>query len=358
MVSRFLTALLALSLCNSIYAQTTEPTTQPYHAWWQDAFPRRPAPNPDAKKMPLIAVKGNHFVDPQGNVVIFRGVSISDPDKIFHQGHWNKEHFQHIKEMGANIVRIPVHPVAWREETPVEYLKMLDQAVQWCTDLGIYVDIDWHSIGNLKMELFQNQMYNTSQRETYEFWETISRHFVGNNTVAFYELFNEPTTFRGTLGNISWHDWKEINENIIKLIRASDKDKIELVAGFDWAYDLTPLREEPIAAEGIGYVTHPYANKRPQPWEPKWEEDFGFAADKYPIIATEIGFSVRGSETIDDNSYGNRITRYLEGRGISWVAWDFDPQWGPQLLKSWDYDLTPSGEFFKMAMQREIAKSK
>ena len=129
------------------------------------------------------------------------------------------------------------------------------------------------------------------------------------------------------------------------MIRAYDTERIPLVAGFDWAYDLTPLREQPIAAEGIGYVTHPYANKRPKPWEPKWEEDFGFAAAKYPIIATEIGFELRNGEKIDADHYGNRIVNYLESKGISWVAWDYDPEWGPRLLKSWNYDLTASGEF-------------
>ena len=156
----------------------------------------------------------------------------------------------------------------------------------------MYVDIDWHSIGNLKMELFQDPMYDTTQKETYEFWRTIARHFAGNNTVAFYEIFNEPTTFRGQLGSISWSEWKKMNEDIIKLIRSFDTETIPLVAGFDWAYDLTPLREEPIAAEGIAYVTHPYENKRSKPWEPKWEEDFGFAAAKYPLIATEWGLPI------------------------------------------------------------------
>ena len=249
-------------------------------------------------------------------------------------------------------------PLPGAARTPEEYLPLLDQAVQWCTDLDLHVIIDWHSIGNLKMELFQNPMYDTTERETYEFWRTIARHFNGNNTVAFYELFNEPTTFRGQLGSVSWSDWKKINENMINLIRAYDKEKIPLVAGFDWAYDLTPLLIEPIQAEGIGYVTHPYPNKRSRPWEPKWEEDFGFAAAHYPIIATEIGFSVPQGTAVGDNDYGNLITRYLEGKGISWVAWDFDPEWGPRLLNSWNYDLTGSGEFFKQAMHREIAKPK
>jgi hypothetical protein len=43
---------------------------------------------------------------------------------------------------------------------------------------------------------------------------------------------------------------------------------------------------------------------------------------------------------------------YLEGRGISWVAWVFDPEWTPSMINSWDtYTLTESGEFFKGAMQ-------
>ena len=77
------------------------------------------------------------------------------------------------------IVRIPVHPVAWRERTPEKYLELLDEAVDWCTDLGMYVIIDWHSIGNLWMELFQDPMYNTTKIETYEFWRTIARNFAG-----------------------------------------------------------------------------------------------------------------------------------------------------------------------------------
>jgi endoglucanase len=351
-------AVMAFSFGISNSKGQTVPTTQPYHEWWRDSYPRRSRPAADARALSLIRVVGNHFVDSDGKTILFRGVSIADPDKIEHEGHWNQDLFQHIKDMGATIVRIPIHPIAWRQRTATQYLPLLDQAVHWCDDLHIYIDIDWHSIGNLKMQLFQDPMYDTTEKETYEFWRTIARHFNGYTNPTFYELFNEPTSFRGQLGNISWEDWKKINENMIGLIRSFDRDKIELVAGFDWAYDLTPLREQPIAAEGIGYVTHPYANKRQPPWQPKWEEDFGFAADRYPIIATEIGFSIPQNGKVGDNDYGNLITRYLESRGISWIAWVYDPEWRPQLLQSWDYSLTGSGEFFKQAMQREITKPK
>ncbi len=47
------------------------------------------------------------------------------------------------------------------------------------------------------------------------------------------------------------------------------------------------------------------------------------------------------------------LPTYLENNGISWLAWDFDPEWGPQLLASWNFDLTGSGKFFKEAMQQK-----
>jgi endoglucanase len=219
----------------------------------------------------------------------------------------------------------------------------------------MYVLIDWHSIGNLGMELFQNPMYNTSRQETYQFWRTIAQHFTGYNTVAFYEIFNEPTVYNGQLGSITWAEWKKINEDIISLIRSYDSQTIPLVAGFDWAYDLTPLHLDPVNAPGIGYVSHPYEFKRSQPWEPKWEEDFGFAAGNYPVLVTEFGFSVRPGQVINDDHYGNRIIKYLEGKGISWLCWVYDPEWGPPMLKSWDtYEPTESGNFFKKAMHGQL----
>jgi endoglucanase len=327
--------------------------------WWNQP-PGKPSPeNPHKKDLPLIRVKDNEFVDPEGEVVIFRGLAPADADKLERQGYWNKKLFEEIKKMGANIVRIPVHPLAWRERTPKVYLKLLDDGVKWCTELKLYVIIDWHSIGNLEMELFQDPYYETTKKETYEFWRTIADHFKGNNTVAFYEIFNEPTRFFGRLGSMTWDEWKQINEDIIGLIRAYDKETIPLVAGFDWAFDLSHIRDKPINAKGIGYTSHPYPFKRKKPWEPKWDESFGFAKGQYPVMVTEFGFDSEEIEKDENKGYGEIIIGYLERRGISWVCWIFDADWNPAMIKSWkDYELRGSGEFFKKVLHGKKVNSK
>jgi aryl-phospho-beta-D-glucosidase BglC (GH1 family) len=248
-----------------------------------------------------------------------------------------------------------VHPEAWRRQGKESYLKLLDKGVQWAAELGLYVIIDWHSIGNLRSELFQNPMYETTKKETLEFWRTMAVHFKGNTTVALFELFNEPTVMNGALGTCSWAQWKEMVEEMITVIRANGSAAVPLVAGFNWAYDLTPVRTQPIDAAGIAYVSHPYPMKREKPWPAKWTEDWGFAAKKYPVILTEIGFcgpDEKGAHVpvISDESYGDAITAYCAERGISYTVWVFDPQWAPMLIEDWNFTPTRQGRYFKKAL--------
>jgi hypothetical protein len=56
-----------------------------------------------------------------------------------------------------------------------------------------------------------------------------------------------------------------------------------------------------------------------------------------------------------EGDYGRAIITYLEGKGIGWLGWVFDPEWGPNMLRSWDtYELTGGGEFFKQALHGRI----
>ncbi|HNR07273.1 MAG TPA: glycoside hydrolase family 5 protein [Saprospiraceae bacterium] len=305
-----------------------------------------------------IRVESNRFVNEQNETLVFRGYNTSDPDKLVYDGQWNKSYFEEIRAWGGNIVRFPVHPAAWRRQGKNNYLRLLDQGIRWAGEAGLYVIIDWHSIGNLKSGLFQNDSYETSLKETFEFWRAMATRYKENPVVAFFELYNEPTVFNGQLGVCSWSEWKAINEEMITIIRAHGCKAIPLVAGFNWAYDLTVIKDEPINAPGIAYVSHPYPQKREKPWEAKWTADWGFATEKYPLILTEIGFS--GPEeagahipVISDESYGEAIVKYCQERGISFVAWVFDANWSPRMFSDWKFTPTRQGKFFKEALTRK-----
>lgn len=308
------------------------------------------------QQLPRISVEDNRFVDETGNTVTFQGVSIADPHRLNNAGQWKRGLFEEISSWGANVIRVPVHPLWWRERGAEQYFEWIDEAIEWAKELEIYLIIDWHSIGNLRTEQFTRDIYETSLAETFEFWRVISERYSGETTAPFYEIFNEPTTANESLGAISWDEWKDIVYNIITIIYGNNPDAIPLVAGFDWGYDLTPVRHSPLDIEGIAYVTHPYPQKRSPPWVEKWEDDFGFVADKYPVFATEFGY-MREYEhgahipVIGDEEYGEILINYFREKGISWAAWVFDPAWSPQLIQDWDYTPTRSGEFFRNAMR-------
>jgi hypothetical protein len=70
------------------------------------------------------------------------------------------------------------------------------------------------------------------------------------------------------------------------------------------------------------------------------------------MIATEIGFSEQYGSKADNDAYGADITRYLDSKGIGWIVWCFDPEWGPTMIKSWDtFEYTAAGTFFSGEMK-------
>lgn len=313
------------------------------------------------KSPPFISVMGHRFTDEDDEVFLFKGMSIADPDKLFEEGQWNKKIFTELHLWGANTVRLPVHPASWRKRGVQNYVKLLDQAIVWANEVGLYVIIDWHSIGHLSQGLFARPDYKTTVAETHHFWRIISHRYKGISTVALYELFNEPSRLGKNI-DANWSQWKHLNESLIDIIYKEDTRVIPLVAGFDWAYDLTPIKHQPIDRPGIGYVSHPYPQKadlKPlakRTYFNRWNNAWGYVAKTYPVIATEIGWVEEGGfgahiPVLNNGAYGPIIIEYLNKHGISWIGWAFDPSWSPVMIKSWDFEPSAQGAFFKNVLQ-------
>ena len=217
--------------------------------------------------------------------------------------------------------------------------------------------------------MFQHPQYVTDLEETMNFWKSIANRYKDVPTVAVYELFNEPTdnfigSGEGSLGKASWVDWRNTLEDLIDLVYVYDSTIIPLVGGFNWAYDLGPIAETPVRREGIAYAIHPYPQKaRPEvntreAFHEAWQKQWGYVAEKYPVMATELGwvkedgYGAHIPVINDDGTYGPNVVSFMEERGISWTAWCFDPAWSPTMISDWDFTPTEQGRFFKEVMQR------
>lgn len=337
--------------------------------WWNIPYPGRFVASTLVQDQDTIRVDGNGFVNSEGKRFVFRGVSIADPDKLDLQGKWDKALFEELDRWGANHIRLPIHPIAWRQRGDAWYFARIDEAVTWANSLDMYLIIDWHSIGNLEAEMFQHPPYVTDLAETRDFWKSIAYRYKDVPTVAVYELFNEPTdnfigAGKGSLGKANWDDWRDTLEDLIDLVYIYDSTVIPLVGGFNWAYDLSHVAERPIRREGVAYAIHPYPQKAKPDENTRaafsglWQKQWGYVADNYPMIATEIGWVKEdgyGSHIPvinNDGTYGPNLVRFMEERGISWTGWCFDPNWSPTMISDWDFTPTEQGRFYKEVMQR------
>lgn len=337
--------------------------------WWNLPYPDRFDAASLTREQPSISVAGKDFVGGDGTAFMFRGVSIADPAKLDAQGRWSRGLFEEIHAWGANAIRLPIHPVAWRERGAQWYFARIDEAVRWANALDMYLIIDWHSIGNLAAGMFQHPMYDTSLVETFNFWRSIAHRYRDVPTLAVYELFNEPTddfigAGSGSLGKASWEDWRQTIEDLIDLVRVYDPTVIPLVGGFNWAYDLSRVADQPIRRERVAYAIHVYPQKalpadgtRAAQFE-LWQDQWGYVAARYPVVAAEIGWvredGYGAHVPVIDNTgeYGPRLLEFMEARGVSWIVWCFDVDWSPTMIADWEFTPTEQGRFFRAAMQR------
>jgi endoglucanase len=316
--------------------------------WWEVPYPGRFDTTLLAREQSAISVAGKDFVTADGRPFVFRGVNVGDPDKLAVQGHWNSGLFEEVHRWGANTVRLPIHPVAWRQRGADWYFDRIDEAIEWANALDMYLIIDWHSIGNLQAQQFQHPMYVTSPVETATFWRGIAHRYRDVPTLAVYELFNEPTddyigTGSGSLGRADWAGWREMLESLI---------------------DLGPVADRPVRRDAVAYAIHVYPQKTHPADDTRqaqfdlWQQQWGWVADRYPVFASEIGW-VAGDgygahvPVIDNHgTYGPNLVRFMEDRGISWTVWNFDPDWAPTMIADWEYTPTEQGRFFRYVMQR------
>ena len=195
-----------------------------------------------------LSIDGTDVVDKNGKKYQLKGVSTHGlawfPEYV------NKDAFQTLRDdWGANLIRLAMYTGesgGYCQDGDKSKLKSLvDDGVEYATELGMYVIIDWHILSD------NNPSMN--QDEAIAFFDEMSAKYVDYDNVL-YEICNEPN------GSTSWSDVKEYAEAIIPVIRANDKDAIIIVGTPTWSQDVEIAADDPITGqENIAYTTHFYA---------------------------------------------------------------------------------------------------
>lgn len=326
---------------------------------------------PQTSGLPRLFVVGNEIRDENNNQIVFYGVNAIDPAWLsLYYRHWEAAYFQKMKDWGVKIVRIPVHYPAYRwfeEKEKGSYIRLLRQGIEWAANEGIYTVIDFHAIGYPPSGEWQQtqwedpnwgQIYQFTPQELCDFWTTISKEFANDSRIAFYDLFNEPAKELPGGQNTTleaWLDWRNMAESLIDLIRENDPQRLVLVGGLQFSYDLRYVKDYPVRRPGVVYSVHIYPwTLLPGEWHAVWDTAFGNLAFYVPILVTETGFEPNATEDAmrgTPEDFGiPLIDGYLKPRNIGWLAWNFGPEWPPCLVSDWDYTPTISGSFFRERM--------
>lgn len=288
----------------------------------------------------MLHTEGNELVNAEGESIRLRGLMPIDPAEIHKQNRFNRRFFAEMREMGANVVRLAVHPANW-EENPDYLWRYIDQVAGWTGELDMYLIVDWHSIGNVETGAapLMPELYSHTYEMTVDFWQRTAAHFCDTPHILF-EVFNEPQ-------GISAETWQQSANELTAIIREQGAMQPVIVGGVEYARDLSWVLEAPIPDDNVVYASHIY----PEHAKMLWNLYFGNVAEAYPVLITEWGFMDENASTDqpylngDAEGYGEPLMAYLDERGIGWTACWYDDGWAPPMFTpGWD-EMTNFGTF-------------
>ncbi len=291
------------------------------------------------QKYGSLKVKDRYLLNKQGEVIQLRGISsfwlnwlgeFSNPTSI-----------KGLKEeWGISLFRaaMGVEPKSGYLEDPITMVKKVDEIIQTCINLDIYVIVDYHA-----------HEANKNTEAAKKFFRYIAKKY-GKYPHIIYEIWNEPL-------KVSWKDEvRPYMQELIQTIRKYDSDNLILVGSPHWCQHIEDAFHNPVDGKNIMYTTHFYTGSaredRMKDLDKLWNKGC-------PIFVSEFGVSIYDGGRKDKKVYLEEADEWIDWmnkRKISWVAWSLcDKNEASALLKPgssktgpWrDNDLSKAGVYIK-----------
>ncbi len=288
-----------------------------------------------------LKVEGTNIVDANGEPFQIAGVSTHGlawfPDYV------NKDAFLSIRDdWGANTVRLAMYTAengGYCEGGNKDSLKALvKDGVNYATDLGMYVIVDWHILHDLDPNKYKS--------DAIAFFDEMSKEFKDQDNVI-YEICNEPN------GGTSWSQVKSYALEVIPVIRANDPNAIIIVGTPNWCQFVDDAANDPITEyDNIVYAVHFYAETHRDDIRNRMTT----AINKgIPVIISEFSICDASGNGRNNIEQANVWIDLLDQNNVGFVAWNLSNKAesssmissGCQKKSGWTYDeLSESGKWY------------
>lgn len=186
---------------------------------------------------------------------------------VYKTAWWTEQDFDNVKSIGFNVIRLPFSylNLTVDPDEPSDYYQKGFDRIRWfvdeCAKRELYVILDLHGAigsqsgydhsGDTRYELYSTPRYMDA---TVALWEKIASLYVGNKTVAGYDLLNEPLNKKGegTSGKVQWNFY----DRLYKAIRKIDPDHMIFIEGM-WSVNALPMPYD-YGWENVVYEFHNY----------------------------------------------------------------------------------------------------
>lgn len=262
----------------------------------------------DDSKLPSLSVLGSEIVNSNGETVVLKGLSTHGI--AWFPSYINEEFFHELKDKwNCSVVRIAMYTDEYggycSGGNKDDLLKLVDDGVNFATDSGLYVIVDWHILNDANP--------NIHIEEAKEFFKTVSLKYK-DYTNVIYEICNEPNR------NTTWNDIKNYANTIIPIIRENDDSSIIIVGTPNWSQVVTAAKNDPLSDyDNIMYALHFYADTHRDSLRNTLEDA---VSNGVPVFVTEYGICDASGNGAVNEDESRKWMELLDKYNVSSVTWN------------------------------------
>lgn len=254
-----------------------------------------------------LSVNGADLVDSSGEKYQLYGMSTHG--LAWFPQYVNEESFKTLRdEWNTNCVRLAMYTYesgGYCSDGDKEELKnLVKSGVDYATNLGMYVIIDWHVLNDKDPNVYKD--------EAIEFFKEMSELYKDNDNVI-YEICNEPNT------TAQWSDIKSYAEEVIPVIKANDSDAVIIVGTPTWSQDIDKALADPLDFDNVMYALHFYADEHTD-----WlrERVTSCVDSGLPVFVSEFNITDASGNANVNTEQGDLWMELINKYNLSYICWN------------------------------------